>query len=245
MLTVIDTEKFAPNQSLIIPFLIQVPEDVTGTLLGGLRLMVLEGEQNISNEGDAADNRFMIDKYLAMDTAIRIDIESPDDSYDPGRLDGDKVIEMQFITLSNQMNLNFKLTNTAPAIQNIAGAYQVLDDDGNIMFEGELTPFNMAPKSRFDYLLPWGAETIEPGRYTFVFHADFSGHQQVIQEPIHIGTAQVEAVIENIDKAVIVQQTMPTWIWWLGGGLVLLLLVFIYLFIQMKKNNARTAGDDK
>ena len=135
-----------------------MPDINIGTLLGGIRFVIFAGTQEVQIEGQQTSTSILIDKYKAIDTAIQIDLPEKDQT-------SITVGEPDFIEGST--NLSVTISNKAAIIEeNISGTYQIKDKQNNVVCEGNIDTFKMAPMTRFKYLIPWGDRPFEQGAYT-------------------------------------------------------------------------------
>ena len=98
----------------------------------------------------------LIDKYQAIDTAIKIDLPQ---QVKASFTMGDPILSGDKITI--------KISNVAAVIQgNLSGTYEIRDSETTVIFSGTIRPFKMAPMSAFLFPLSWKHQALEAGTYT-------------------------------------------------------------------------------
>ncbi len=177
-ITVIDSITLQPKQTTEVEIYVTVPDIRKGTLLGSIQFILFEGTQELDVDGRSNGTSILIDKYKAVDTAIQIDLPEKDQTLIT-------VGEPDFIEETNSLTVTF--SNEAAIIEkNISGTYQIKDRQNNVVLEGNIDTFKMAPMTRFKYLIPWGDKPFEQGAYTLYFQIDANGRKMNFEIPLVI-----------------------------------------------------------
>lgn len=212
-----------PNQTVVVPFSIAVPELISGTLLGSIRFIAFAGTQEVQKADVQNKNaQMLIDKYQAIDTAIQIDLPrtiQPSISVGNANFNGD------------QIGISVAITNQSAIIQeNIAGSYEIRDSGNNVLFDGVIKTFKMAPMAEFQYPLSWQHKTLAAGAYSLSLNLSVNAEDTVYKRTFTVnqqGIAKAQQAQAKITPT-IQTSNFP----WLLIVLGLLIFVSITLFIM-------------
>ena len=181
-----------PKQTEEVEIYVTVPDINKGILLGGLQFIIFEGTQELQVEGQNTGSTILIDKYRAVDTAIQIDLPEKVETFNT-------VGEPDFIEESK--NVTVTISNKAAIIEeNVSGTYQIKDRQNNVISEGSIDAFKMAPMTKFKYLIPWGDRPFEQGAYTLYFQIDANGRAMNFEIPLAIEHKPVPTGGEDTGK---------------------------------------------
>jgi hypothetical protein len=239
-ITTADLVTLQPKQSEEVEIYIAVPDINRGTLLGSIRFVVFTGTQEVQIEGQN-NSSILIDKYKAIDTAIQIDLPEEDQT-------SIKVGEPDFI--ENSTDLGVTILNEAAIIEeNIYGTYQIKDKRNNVIYEGSIDAFKMAPMTKFKYLIPWGDKPFEPGTYTLYIEMNANGRIMNYEIALETENKPVSPdegnTAENTDDSqtgsneVIPQNSLRTFFLIALAGIVVIFALLIFLSYRRSRKTNR------
>ncbi len=219
------------SESKIITIPINVPRSIKrGTVLGGIRFLLFSG--TISDTISMPSSTLLIDQFQAIDTAIQLDFDASeskttsisidDFGYDPGTI-----------------NLYFKALNaSARIIHDISGSYELLTKEHQLLFQGVISPFSMAPHTKFTYSIPWNYQTLSAGNYILRISINGYEHSSWQEHYISINQNSVQKTVEKIMiQHPTIQNHPPTLLFEVIGGLLAVVLCLVVLLFRKMKNN--------
>ena len=179
----VDTLYIVPNGSMIVAIPVEVPDIDAGTLLGGIRFAVFAGTQQVQNP-EVDSSTILIDEYLAIDTAIQIDL--------PGTVQPS--VSAGIPTLMDK-GICIPILNEAAVIQeDVSGSYQIKDARDSVLVEGSVELPKMAPMTAAHIFEPWDTAWGK-GDYTLTMQLSANGETFDFVQPFTIGE---EAIIEMV-----------------------------------------------
>lgn len=90
----------------------------------------------------------------------------------------------------------------------------------------------MAPNSNFDFPIMWGNQPLEPGDYHLDLEATTVADEWQFSKEFTI----TKAVSDKLNKEAIELKETNSWLYWIGGGLLFLLIVLGTVWIIKEKN---------
>lgn len=185
-----DTVHLAANASMLVDLKVSVPDISDGILLGGIRFAVFAGTQQVQNE-EVDSSTILIDEYLAIDTAIQIDL--------PGKVQPSVTAGIPKLT---NKGLCVPVVNGAAMIQeNVTGTYQITNSQNTVLLEGSAILPKMAPMSEAHLFQPWDAAWKE-GDYTLTMQISVNGQTFDYARPFIIGEEAIVEMEEGQQSAV-------------------------------------------
>jgi hypothetical protein len=217
-----------PFEEKLITFTVKVPNDIEGTLLGAIQFRTLKETNKINSGGK--DAQLFIDKYMAKNFAIQLDLTSPQE------------VELKFpkvVLDPKKAQLQLSVENNSPRIvDEIKGNYRVLDENHNLLFKGTLQPWKMAPKTQFDYRIPWDARTLKPGSYFLKLDAHVNGKKVNVKRSFNIKNEHLRQIqkdqVAASQTTIDIMTSQPSWVKWLVGLNVLFILIVSMVLYKIK-----------
>lgn len=215
-----ETVTIPANEVLDLPIQVNVPEVDAETLLGGIQVTKIEDIKEGTKTTVQDEASFTINTETTYAVAIKLNTSTASElNFSTG--------EVGFLPSTAQVFL--EMVNDAHLIQDeIEGTYQVLNSEGTELFNGEVGPFNMAPKSMIRHPFAWNHETLEDGDYTLVFNGRAGEKVVAVEERFTITSEEVQTYADVTNPSPVVDQEkgVPTWIW-----IAALILVGAVLFL--------------
>lgn len=209
------------KETVEIPIDITVPDVDSGTILGAVRIITEGKADEKSVEVEEGTANFVLQTETAHSVAIQLDLPNPvEPSFSMGTAGFTLKGPSAYIEMKN---------DTQMIQENISGAYQVEDGDGNQLFNGEIPTFNMAPKTQINYPFQWNYETLEDGDYRLLVTLDVNGNEVDAEERFSIANDDVEEYVERNQPVVPqgqVENGIPSWVWIIAGAIVLAGVMF-------------------
>ncbi len=175
----------APKSTVTANIRIEVPDIEAGTLLGSIRFRVYNGTQEVQSE-DADGSTILIDEYLAVDTAIQIDL--------PGTVQPSVSAGVPSLT---DAGLRIPVVNQAALItEDVSGTYEVRDSKDAVVLQGSAALRKMAPRTVWNLLEPWNSAWKE-GEYTLTMRLTVNGQAADVTQPFTVGEAAISQMIES------------------------------------------------
>ncbi|WKA58330.1 DUF916 domain-containing protein [Planococcus shenhongbingii] len=193
-------------ESVDLPVQVTVPDIDGQTLLGGIKIIQLTDTKEAEGEAGKDEATFTIDTETAHVFAIQLNLPT---NAEPDFSTG----KAGFTAPTAQVYL--EVINDAHLIQgNIEWTYSVLDHTGTALFDGTVTTFNMAPKSKIRFPAAWNHEELKDGSYTLVANGQAGDQVIEVEEPFEISTEEVEEYAEVINPTAVVEGgDIPMWVW--------------------------------
>ncbi len=186
-----------PNESKTINIAVHVPDIDAGTLLGGIRFAVFAGTQEVQN-AEVDSSTILIDEYLAVDTAIQIDLPG---TAEPSVTAGTPSLYDKGICIP--------IVNEAALIQeDVSATYQIKDVKDAVLIEGSAVLPKMAPVTAAHIFAPWDAAWGK-GTYTLLMQINADDQTFDYEQPFTIGEEAITHMVESQQNTVHVQATAP------------------------------------
>lgn len=217
----VEPQVSVPKGAVIdIPVTVSVPDRGEGTLLGGLLFSEkVQGDDGQVNKG--GNSSFTVKNRVMVAIAIQLDLPvsaSPKLSFEGAGI--------QEIPSGPQLYIAVK--NDTPAIaKGISGSFEVSNASGTVM-KGSFGPFTMAPKTGINYPVFWNNDMV-PGKYNVRLSASYGDQNISDVKSFEIGSQEIKNY-QDITGRNPVFHTVSWWIYALGGILLILLMISVYLF---------------
>lgn len=217
-LRMVEEEIVIPSgESKKIKALITMPEEeYNGIILGGIHI------EKISDEQNDAEKVQIQNKYVYV---IGVQLSENDHLIDP---------------VLNFISVEPKLINHRTAIQatiqnpqsilmsNLKAVGKVYKKKGNGLFKEGEKEVNMAPNSRFEFIIDWGNEPFQPGDYLLKMKMADDENEWKWEEPF---TIDKDAELLNRNAVEIIQYNTK----WFVIGIVGLICIIIVLMLYIRK----------
>lgn len=216
--------KFSLNagESKLVPFTVDIPKGLDGTLLGSIRFQIFVGTANMTS----GKSLLSIDQYQAVDTGIQLDYDKKPTLNKPIHVDN---ASFDPETLS----ATFDMTNTSSAIlEGIEGDYDVHTESNEILFTGKIEPFKMSPHSKLTYSAYWNNQSLKKGDYGI--NIRLKGYEP-IKSKLSVTGANLDRITEKQERLKPTVEQTPFGINWLWVIIGLGIFLFIFLFLRRKK----------
>jgi F0F1-type ATP synthase delta subunit len=218
-----------PYEEKMIPIEISLPSINEGKLLGGLIFKLENAAARKINEEDTSVS--LVGK-INVAQAIAIQLNLPKDVAKKSL----KLTEATTESLANGINIAFNLENiNGTILMSERMKYKVLKND-QVIFEGTIPNFNVAPKSKVEMLIPWDAGKIKEGNYNFIVEsasnkALYTGGIKVTK------TNLLDYSKRSGQKIIIPYLKIPIYYYIIAGLLIVIMLYAAYRFGTKKRNN--------
>lgn len=167
-ITVPEKVELAPHEEKVVSVKVKALEK--GTSLGSVLISQDEADFETIKENEnvelSAKNRFMF--------AVPIQINTEEK---PNSSENIKLLDIKNIIAPNKSFIGLELENPNAEIKEISFKYKVFNKKGEVLFDGEATPFNAAPKSKVLFHIPWQAGNYEAGKYQIKLTSDQIGEE--------------------------------------------------------------------
>ncbi|WP_252312796.1 WxL protein peptidoglycan domain-containing protein [Sinobaca sp. H24] len=197
---------------------LEAPEVEGMTFLGAVHFTAQVEEEEEEGEEDQGEAGVELETITTYSVAVQLNLpyEQPY-NFSLGEAGFLPQTQMVFI----------EMTNDVHRIQGaVTGTYEVSDDQGNELFQGEFPEFGMAPKSEIRYQIPWESEQVEPGEYTLTMEGTAAEEAFSAEETFTIEDDAAEEAEENMPEPEAEDDDgLPIWIW-ISLGILLILLTF-------------------
>ncbi|WP_047982205.1 DUF916 domain-containing protein [Ornithinibacillus contaminans] len=217
-----------PNETREIPVSITVPDADTGTILGGIRIITAGNPIEKSEEAQEDEANFILNTEIVNSIAIQLDLPT---KTEPNYTLGDVSFN------PDGPSVTIEMTNDAQHIQeDVRGNYQIKTVNGEVLFEGTINPFKMAPKSRIQYPILWNYKTIESGTYHASLVMQANDTKLELEEDFTIGDGAIQDYVERTQPIATpepAEKGIPIWLWIILG--VILAGVMYWLGKRNKK----------
>ncbi|UCZ52145.1 DUF916 domain-containing protein [Bacillus shivajii] len=213
-----------------IPIHITVPENDSGTFLGGILFASVNDDtlEDIEVEEEEGDIGFIIRNEITFSIAVQLDL--PEDA-EPEFHVGDVGLNIRPIG----PELYFEFINEGQMIlRGTEGEYEIENEEGDELFSGEIPPFTMVPASEIRYPVTWENEAFGPGVYHIFAKINVLGEEITIERTLEVENEEVREYEEV--RAVSpepIQTGIPSWIWAAVGGVIA--VIFYWLGSRKKK----------
>lgn len=226
-LKVEETVTIPANESMELPIQVTVPNTDAETILGGIQVTQVEDAAEEEGEELGKDEaNFVMKTETTYAVAIQLNLPAEaEPNFSTGKAG--------FLAPTAQVYL--ETINDAHLIQgDVEWTYAVLDNNGAELFEGNVTTFNMAPKSKIRFPLAWNHEELKDGNYTLIANGHAGDQVIEVEEPFEISTEEVAEYAEVVNPTAVVEEDggIPMWIW---ISLAVVFGVIMFLLGQRRK----------
>jgi len=221
-----------PYEVREVPIKISVPNIKSGTLLGGIVVQEIKKEnqpdtQPSEEQKDKAT--FNIKTQVAYAIAIQLDLPEPaETNFSFGNAGFDPDSGNVYIDMKNE---------AARIEKDISGVYSVANEQGKLLFDGDLKPFIITPKTQMRYYMPWDYDTLETGTYTLFIKANVNGQDVTAQQTFKIATQDVAKYVEKHEVTTIKTGISPIY-WGISGIIIIALLIVVFLLVKKNKKQS-------
>jgi len=222
-----------PNQSALVPILIDVPlQGFDGIILGSVSVVEQLTEEQLDT-GEMIINRAGF--VLAVRMAQNVNPAAPDFAL------GNIVVEQ----VNHRPSIVVNVRNIQPRLANGAVASAQIYPRGNNtpILERNDMDVNFAPNSIFPFsMIPLDDDTgfrPQPGHYLARVQIQYDGRTWEFEQEFEILPEEVAGVLEGAVDTGPQAGPIPMWMFIAGGGGLLLLIVIIILIVKLSKSNKR------
>ena len=212
-----------PAKSAVdVPVTIKMPEtQYDGQILGGIRVTSAEVKEKPKTSGIESNIAYTVGVVLReTDTKVKPSMSLLDDK-----------IEQR----NSQNVISATLQNGAPVIIKKLEAKSSVTKEGSkkVLYEAENTSMRMAPNSQFDYGINLVNNGFKSGKYLMTVSGKADGEPFSFTKKFTIKSKEAKEFNKN-SVYVTDKSTNNTYLFWIIGALVLIILAFIIWYI--KKN---------
>ncbi len=235
LIDVQETITIAPGMEETVHIHLTVPADASGTILGGI---MLQSENAPDGQSMATLNKggsnYTFEQPGKRLVAIKLDLPEKSAS-------GFTLGKAEFQADENNIKLN--IHNGKPSVlENVQGTYTVMDKEGEIVVNGVLKPFAMAPLSEINFPIDLKGEIFEKGKYVLMIKGRADEKEFFAEEKFTV-TSSSEAGI-----AIQTEVTSEPFSREKTGKTIAIVLVSLFLILPLLlkfggKNNKRTFLD--
>lgn len=204
-----ETVTIPASDSIEVPVQVTVPDSDEQTLLGGIKVTQVKEKEETELETKEDEAKFVINTETTYAIAIKLNLpHTSEPNFSTGKAG----------FISENANVFLEMKNDAHLIQEkVTGTYAVLDSNGTELFNGDITEFNMAPKTQIRFPFAWNHDRLEDGNYTLVVNGHAGEKEFSVEETFTISTEEVNEYAEIVNPEVVAKQGMSMWVWVLGA----------------------------
>jgi hypothetical protein len=210
-----------PLKETSLPILVKVPNNESGTYLGGL--MFSTTKNNIRGKSKNKNGVvFQIDSNINFAMGIQLNInKTPKENVIFSKTGVEDIPSgiLPYVEIENK---------SAAIVKNFTFQYEFLNKDKKSLFKGTVKSFDMAPKTKIKHLFVWDSEEISPDVYYIKINGE--KEKEVVISDSFIEQYQHERGITSEIK------WYSNKFIWIGVGAVVIASIILFLFI-MKKDN--------
>lgn len=232
-----------PKQFEYVDINVNIPQIDSGVLLGSVKFVVFDGKQKVETLNQDNKSTVLLNIYQGNNTGIMIDLPKKEET-------DIKVKEPQFYY--DTRNLGIKISNEAAILEeNISGRYQIKDKQNNIIYEGNIETFRMAPMTAFYYMIPWGDKEFVQDLYTVYMELNADGRPIDFEIPLATVKETTEPETSNVTNentgsnngsqalsGNVASQNLTRTIFIIG--LVVVIIIFAFLIYKSYKKSKRS-----
>ncbi|KYD11405.1 hypothetical protein B4102_2133 [Heyndrickxia sporothermodurans] len=217
-----------------IPIKINVPNMDAGKLLGGI---LFELKQTELKEIENKKKEISFSGKVSIAQAIAIQLNLPKEAKNAPL----KISDIKSANLANGMNVIFTLENSSADIQKRLNLDYSIKKDGETIFNGNISDFNVSPKSVVKMQIPWKGSKVAQGIYDLNINTPTG--QNIYSDKFKVSNASVlNYSKQSGEKIVIPVLNIPIYIYIIA---VVFILITIYLAFIFGKRKANVKGDKK
>jgi len=228
-ITLNSTITVPPLSSVEVPITVNIPPSKGQTALGGV-LFITKGEGAAQEQAAEKGKAKFVVKTETVN-AMAIQLNYPNEV--PSKL---LLGKAGFKNGTGQVSL--ELTNDAEKIEkDIKGNYAVFNKQGEELFEGDFGPFNMAPKSKIKFPIPWGAKKLSAGDYKLAVTGSAGAENKKLStaQTFTIEKKDIDTYVKKTNPATPQVESaggIPIWVWIAG---VVLVGIIMFLLGRRRK----------
>lgn len=166
---------------------VTIPDTASGTLLGGIMLTAEGAPDNLTMDSlNKGGSNYTAEQPGQRLIAVKVDL--PHKS-----VTGLSVDKAYFDALKNDVTIEVK-NGDAAVIENVQGTYTVMDKDGELLLNGVVSPFAMAPGSKIDFPIDLHGILLENGRYVLMIKGSADEKEFFAEEKFAVTDSQAAGV---------------------------------------------------
>lgn len=184
-----ESVSIAAGAAEIVHFHIAIPDDASGTMLGGIMLTSLEAPENLAMDKlNKGESNYTFEQPGQQLMAVKVNL--PKTAVHTGfSVDGAK-----FDAPNNRVTLNMK-NGDATVLESVEGTYTVMDKEGEILLSGVMKPFAMAPGTDIDYPVDLNGLIFGQGKYVLMIKGRADEKEFFAEEKFTVTETEAAGVV--------------------------------------------------
>jgi hypothetical protein len=224
-----------PNESKNVPITIKTPSKDIGTILGGV-LFIPQESNSVEQKTSRTDIKTTANAKIRLNVPIQVNLPNMEKE-SPLKVDNIKQL-----AVPSGVYVSFELENpNGEVMKDISYNYEVQDEKGLVLFNGSITPFNVAPKSKVSIPIMWDFKNYQHGKYKLVLNPSYS--DTPITKDFSVANKDVATYAKATGKKTKAEPILevPYYVW--IAFIVLLLALVFGAFVLGKRS--KKDKDDK
>lgn len=189
-----ETISVAPGSVETVHFHLAVPYTATGTILGGIMLTAVDAPDDLSMESmNKGGSNYTFEQPGQRLMAIKVNLPEKAAS-------GFSVGKAKYEALDN--DLNIKLNNGKPSVlENVQGTYSIMDKEGEVLVNGVIKTFAMAPHSKINYPIDLEGKRLETGKYVLMIKGKADEKEFFAEEKFTVTESKEAGIVSQTEDA--------------------------------------------
>lgn len=164
-----------PKEIISVPVTLQAPSESTGVYLGGILFTPVRDKQEKINLDTLPDSGISVQANIEVSFLMAVQFNMP--SQDAPEL---LIDEAKINIMPSSVDVNVQIVNdTSTIVKKVNGKYEVLNNNDEVLFKGEIKDFDFAPRSEIYYPLKWNADKLSPGKYKLSIQLTYNGENEI------------------------------------------------------------------
>ncbi|WP_203332332.1 WxL protein peptidoglycan domain-containing protein [Planococcus beigongshangi] len=225
-----DSVKIKAGDSENVNVKVKIPDTASGTLLGGVLLTAEGTPDNVSldavNEGGS---NYAAEQPGQRLVAVKVDLPQKTSA-------GLTVDRADFDSFNNHVAIEVK-NGDAAVYETVQGTFTVMDKDGELLLNGVLSPFAMAPESKIAFPIDLNGILLEQGRYVLMIKGRADEKEFFVEEKFTVTESQAAGVITTSVDSAPPNDSESSWL--IISFVLVSLLLLVPLILKLYKGNSR------
>lgn len=194
LIDVQETISVAPGAVETVHFHLKIPYTASGTILGGIMLTSVDAPNNLSMESsNKGGSNYTFEQPGQRLMAIKVNLPVKAAS-------GFSLGKAKFDAFENRLTM--KLNNGKPAVlENVQGIYSIMDKEGEVLVNGVIKPFAMAPNSKINFPINLKSNTFESGKYVLMVKGKAGEKEFFAEEKFSVTESQEAGIVSQTEDA--------------------------------------------
>lgn len=190
-----ESVSIAAGDAEIVHFHISIPDDASGTMLGGIMLTSLQAPENLTmDESNNGESNYTFEQPGQRLMAVKVNLPKTTAHT------GFSVDSAKFDAPNSLVTVNLK-NGDAAVLENIEGIYTVMDKEGEILLSGAVKPFAMAPGTDIQYPIDLNGMIFEQGKYVLMIKGRADEKEFFSEEKFTVTESEAAGVVSPATDA--------------------------------------------